>query len=138
MARRRQWMKETHKKVLKNPMFIGATAGLSAAVFWTVFFVLFDTMPEILTEVVMKFIFYVSFPIYCFTPIPDFFGSLGTLTFAIFFSSLYVWYVQLGFFSGLLYRFCRKRYTKKRSWLILLAAIAILFAVNFYVNREWW
>ena len=128
------------KKILKDPMFIGASAGLVIGVSWTLIMVLYRigclSFPPLVGRLLLR-IFFVSYPVFSLeflmntNLVPVYLEELA------FFGSICIWYLQFGFFSGLFYRVLRKRYSRERSVLLLILAIVLITPIFLYTNRGW-
>jgi len=126
------------KKIVKDPMFIGASAGLLAATFWTVAWYVLDNViaaPSIAN--IAKYLFLVTYPMRSLVVITRL-KPASISNELVGYISLYIWYVQYGFFAGLFFKILRTRYTRKRCLIILIVAIVVVSSILSYINREWW
>jgi hypothetical protein len=131
------------KRILKDPMCVGALVGLGLGVCWVLFILLYDidyiTPPPPAFEVALRAVFFGTYPARSLEVLLDTNVIPASLETVVFFGSICIWYTQYGFFSGLFFRILRRQYSKRISGFLLASAICLIASVLLYVNRSiWW
>ena len=125
-------MKEIGKKLLKDPMCVGTSAGF---LFSGLLAALIAGVQEDWAWQIAKSLLMATYPVSA--------GVAALRTIRLFRDvwheyvttfSAFLWYLQYGFFAGLLFKLLRKRFSKKLSTLILVVAITASCAMIFYSN----
>jgi len=121
------------RKIIKDPLFIGAVVGLGVAIFWTVVVYIFnEARPDLPRfENAAKTLFFVTYPGTSFPFLFEYLTPRGVPADLIGYCSLYVWYIQYGFFSGLFFKILRSKYSRKTS-AVLLALLILVFSILLY------
>jgi hypothetical protein len=124
-------MKEKTKKLIKDPMVIGAAAGF-------VFSALLAAIIAGLQDAAWpaaEFLLTATYPVAAGVAALETVRLFGDVwhEYITTFTAL-LWYLQYGFFAGLFFRLLRKRFSGKWSALILAAAIIISCVIIYYSN----
>jgi len=119
------------KKVIRNPMFIGAAAGLSAAIILSVlrYFALHKVIHS-KSDASLQFIVYILFeatapvlpPVVVMDSVRPWFWDV----------CMYTWYILYGFFAGLFYKILRRKFKPETSLAMVIAVILVLTYMFLY------
>jgi hypothetical protein len=122
------------KKIAKDPIFIGAGAGLLFGILTAIFYAGFEG--RLMTA---KVLFLATYPV------PAGLAALHALRRlwhvwdeALIVVTGFLWYLQYGFFMGLFFKLMRKRYSWRASALAIATTIILLCSIIFCTNLRYW
>ena len=120
------------RKILKDPMFIGLAAGCMAG--FTILILDFTGDDEALRLVLIT-----TCPLHSGYIVSHSIRALWLVDIhLVLWVVCSVWYLQCGFFAGLLYKLARKRYSGKLAALILGVATIVLGTIMLSTNYRYW